>query len=57
MTCSTTSTPTTSGSSITCHSSIWPGSSTLKYAPIPTELSPSLAWVEIHCESKFDCDR
>ena len=56
MTCATTSTPTTSGSSTTCHSSIWPGFSTLKYAPMPTEFRPSLAWVEIHCESKFDCD-
>ena len=43
------------GSSRMCHISICPKSMTLKYAPMPTELSPSLAWVEIHCESKFCC--
>ncbi len=40
-----------------CHNSIWAGLSTLKKAPIPTALRPSFAWVEIHCESKFGCDR
>src|SRR5664279_2880879 len=40
-----------------CHSNIWPGSRTLKKAPILTAFSPSLACVEIHCESKFDWER
>ena len=43
----------TSGSSTTCHSSIWPTLSTLNQAPMPTELMPSLASVAIHCESKL----
>jgi hypothetical protein len=29
----------------------------LNQAPTPTEFKPSLACVEIHCESKFDCKR
>ena len=45
------------GSRTMCHISIWPKFSTLKTAPAPVELMPSLAWVEIHWESKFCCDR
>ncbi len=37
--------------------SIWPKFRTLKNAPTPTALNPSLAWVAIHWESKFCCDR
>ncbi len=37
-----------------CHINIWPKFNTLKNAPTPVELMPSLAWVEIHCESKLD---
>ena len=40
-----------------CHMSIWPKLMTLKKAPAPVELMPSLAWVEIHCESKFCWER
>jgi hypothetical protein len=40
-----------------CHISIWPKFITLKNAPTPTELNASLPLVEIHCESKFCCDR
>ena len=40
-----------------CHMSIWPKFSTFQNAPAPVALMPSLAWVEIHCESKFCCER
>ena len=46
----------TIGSSTMCHISIWPKFITLKNAPTPTVLNASLPLVEIHCESKFDCD-
>ena len=39
-----------------CHISICPVFITLKNAPTPTELNASLPLVEIHWESKFDCD-
>ena len=45
------------GSRTMCHISIWPKLRTFQKAPAPVELMPSLAWVEIHCESKFCCDR
>ena len=40
-----------------CHISICPKLRTLKMAPAPLALMPSLAWVEIHWESKFCWDR
>ena len=40
-----------------CHMIIWPKLVTLKMAPAPVELMPSLAWVLIHWESKFCWDR
>ncbi len=43
----------TMGMSTMCHISIWPKFITLKNAPTPTELNPSLPLVAIHCESKF----
>ncbi len=49
--------PRTKGSSTMCHISIWPKSRTLKNAPMPDAFRPSLAWVEIHWESKFCCTR
>ncbi len=45
------------GSSTICHISICPKFRTLKNAPAPVALIPSLAWVEIHWESKFCWDR
>jgi len=48
---------TTRGSSTTCHRSICPGLSTLKNAPAPVELIPSLPSPAIHCALKLDCDR
>ena len=36
---------------------IWPKSMTLKKAPIPTELRPSLPSLAIHCASKFCWER
>src|ERR1035437_8345163 len=41
------------GKSTMCHINIWPMFMTLKYAPAPVALMPSLAWVKIHCESKL----
>ena len=40
-----------------CHINICPKFKTLNIAPAPVELMPSLAWVAIHCESKFCCER
>ena len=40
-----------------CHMKICPKFITLKNAPTPTELNASLPLVEIHCESKFCCER
>ena len=45
------------GTSTTCQSSIWPKSIARQNAPMPTELKASLPLAEIHCESKFCCDR
>ena len=42
------------GSKIMCHISICPVFKTFQNAPAPVALMPSFAWVEIHCESKFD---
>ena len=56
-TCHAVSSTTATGSRITWNVYIWPKFVTLKKAPIPTELSPSFACVEIHCASKFCCER
>ena len=40
--CTTVITPTAKGSSTTCHSSIWPGFSTLNHAPTPDGVQPVL---------------
>ena len=46
------------GNSTMCHMSICPKLRTFQTAPAPVALMmPSLAWVEIHCESKFCWDR
>ena len=45
------------GSRTMCHMSICPKFRTFQKAPAPVALMPSLAWVEIHCESKFCCER
>ena len=52
-----TSATTATGSRMTWKVYIWPKSTTLKKAPMPTELSPSLPSLAIHCESKFCCER
>ena len=55
--CAPTMATRTMGTSTTCQSSIWPKSIARQKAPIPTELKASLPLAEIHCESKFCCDR
>ena len=45
------------GTSTMCHISIWPKFIAFQIAPIPTALKASLPLVEIHCESKFCCER
>ena len=56
MTCSTTSSVTAIGSSITCSPYIWPKFSGLKKAPAPVALMASLALTAIHCASRFCCE-
>ena len=51
-----TSATTASGSRKMCHEYIWPKFRRLKNAPMPIEFMASLAWVEIHCASKFCCE-